>query len=169
MRADTAFDRPLLPLVAALGVASNSCGCRSSSEGLSDGLADELGHGCLVMPGQAVDKELTLPIPVPADECPHRGSGRQGEKDEGHRLEVVHVSIGGKVPGSSLRVTVEKTFLVLLCAPIRARLRDSEVQIERSDFPTYQPVGHRPSDGVDCALERRFSELACMGSPGRSL
>ena len=52
-------------------------------------MADELGHGCLVMLGWVIEKELMLPAPALADECLDEASGRQGEKDESRRLEVV--------------------------------------------------------------------------------
>ena len=59
------------------------------------------------------------------------------------------LSVGGKVPASSLRVTVEEAFLHCGRALIRARLWDSEVQIERSDFPTYGQVLANQIAGVE--------------------
>lgn len=50
------------------------------------------------------------------------------------------LAIKGKLPISVLKVTVEEAFLHCAKALIRARLWDSESQIERSCYPTYGQV-----------------------------
>ena len=50
------------------------------------------------------------------------------------------LSVGGRVPVSALRVTVEEAFLHCGRALIRSRLWDPSVQIERSGFPSYGQV-----------------------------
>ena len=50
------------------------------------------------------------------------------------------LSVGGKLPVSALRVTVEEAFLHCGRALIRARLWNPEAHIERSSFPTYGQV-----------------------------
>lgn len=50
------------------------------------------------------------------------------------------LAIKGKLPVSALKVTVEEAFLHCAKALIRARLWDSEAQIERSCYPTYGQV-----------------------------
>ena len=50
------------------------------------------------------------------------------------------LAIGGKLPISVLKVTVEEAFLHCAKALIRARLWDPAAQVERSQYPTYGQV-----------------------------
>ena len=50
------------------------------------------------------------------------------------------LAVGGRVPVSALRVTVQEAFLHCGRALIRSRLWDPAVRIERSTFPTYGQV-----------------------------
>lgn len=68
------------------------------------------------------------------------------------------LSVGGKVPLSALRVTVEEAFLHCGRALIRSRLWDPAVQIERAVFPTYgqvlaDQIAEADAEEIDAAEE----------------
>ena len=65
------------------------------------------------------------------------------------RCELAPLSVRGKPPISALRVTVEAAFLHSGRALIRFRLRDPEVQIDRSSFRPNGPVLADQIAGVD--------------------
>ena len=61
------------------------------------------------------------------------------------------LAIGGRLPVSVLKVTVEEAFLHCAKALIRARLWDREAQVARSCFPTYGQVLEDQIAGADAA------------------
>ena len=85
-------------------------------------------------------------------ECPHVGllflvpgftetlriNGRAEISTDGELLDLL--AIKGKRPVSVLKVRVEEAFLHCAKALIRARLWDSEAQVERTCYPTYGQV-----------------------------
>ncbi len=54
--------------------------------------------------------------------------------------ELESMTVKGRPPVSGLRITVEEAFLHCGRALIRSRVWDPDVQIERSDYPTYGQV-----------------------------
>ena len=68
------------------------------------------------------------------------------------------LSVGGKVPLSALRITVEEAFLHCGRALIRSRLWDPAVQAERAVFPTYgqvlaDQIAEADAEEIDAAEE----------------
>lgn len=61
------------------------------------------------------------------------------------------LAVGGKLPISVLKVTVEEAFLHCAKALIRARLWESDAQVERSRFPSYGEVLADQIAGADAA------------------
>ena len=61
------------------------------------------------------------------------------------------LAIGGRLPISVLKVTVEEAFLHCAKALIRARLWEPDAQVERSRFPTYGKVLADQIAGADAA------------------
>ena len=61
------------------------------------------------------------------------------------------LAVGGKLPISVLKVTVEEAFLHCAKALIRARLWEPDAQVERSRFPSYGEVLADQIAGADAA------------------
>ena len=63
--------------------------------------------------------------------------------------ELESMTVKGRPPVSGLRITVEEAFLHCGRALIRSRVWDPDVQIERSEYPTYGQVLADQISGAD--------------------